>query len=52
MALDAWIFSSNSAAIENLWSAGRHIVKNKTHVKREKIKENYMRTIKKIRSNI
>ena len=52
MALDAWIFSPNGPAIENLWSAGRHIVKNKTHIKREKIKENYIRIIKKLRSNI
>ena len=52
MALDSWIFAPSGSSIENLWSAGRHIVKNKIHIKREKIKEDYTKTIKKLRSRI
>ena len=52
MALDSWIFAPSGSSIENLWSAGRHIVKNKIHIKRDKIKEDYIKTIKKLRSRI
>lgn len=52
MALDAWIFAPNGSSVENLWSAGRHIVKNKKHVKRVKITKEYFKTIKKLRSRI
>jgi hypothetical protein len=52
MALDSWIFAPNGSSIENLWSAGRHVVKSKVHIKREKIKKDYIETIKKLRSRI
>ena len=52
MALDAWIFSPDSTSVENLWSAGRHIVKNRNHINQEIITKNYIKVIKKLRSDI
>ena len=52
MALDAWIFSPDSTSVENLWSAGRHIVKNRSHINKEIITKNYLKVIKKLRSDL
>ena len=52
MALDAWIFSPDSTSVENLWSAGRHIVKNRNHINKEIITKKYMKVIKKLRSDL
>ncbi|MCO5161185.1 MAG: formimidoylglutamate deiminase [Mesorhizobium sp.] len=40
-ALDAWIFSAGSAAVSDLWSAGRHRVKAGRHVERANIAARY-----------
>ena len=52
MALDAWIFSPDSTSVENLWSAGRHIVKSRSHINKEIITKKYMKVIKKLRSDL
>ncbi len=40
--LDGWIFASNSQAITDVWSAGRHNVKDGRHVERESITKRYV----------
>ena len=40
--LDGWIFASNSPAITDVWSAGRHNVKDGRHVERESITKRYV----------
>ena len=46
--LDSFTFTSNKGFIENVWSAGRHMVKNGRHVKRESISKNYINAIKEL----
>jgi formimidoylglutamate deiminase len=41
VALDAWIFSSGNAAVTDLWSAGRHSVRQGRHVARDAISARY-----------
>ncbi len=42
--LDAWIFSSDGREKE-LWSAGRHVVREGVHVQRERVLADYQRAI-------
>ncbi len=41
--LDSLIFAGGgNASIRDVWSAGRHIVKNGRHIKREQVTANFM----------
>jgi formimidoylglutamate deiminase len=40
-ALDAWIFSSGNAAVTDLWSAGRHCVRDGRHIARDAVSARY-----------
>lgn len=44
-ALDAWIFAGDDRLVSNVWSAGRHVVRNGQHVARTDIIAAYRRTI-------
>ncbi len=44
--LDAWIFSSDDHLITNVWSGGRHIVKEGQHIHREHIERHYRKTLR------
>ncbi|AEI92801.1 formimidoylglutamate deiminase [Roseobacter litoralis] len=48
-ALDAWIFAGDDRLVTDVWSAGRHMVKNAQHVERAKIVADYKRTIDALR---
>jgi formimidoylglutamate deiminase len=37
MALDAWIFAGDDRAVSDVWSAGRHVVRQGRHVARDKV---------------
>ncbi len=39
--LDAWIFAGSDRMIRNVWSAGRHVVQDGRHVRRNKIEDRY-----------
>ncbi len=39
--LDAWVFAAPDSAVANLWSAGRHIVKDGRHIARDRIEARY-----------
>lgn len=44
-ALDAWIFAGDDRIVTDVWSAGRHMVRNGEHVARPEITAAYRRTI-------
>ncbi len=46
--LDSFAFTNEQAFIENVWSAGRHMVKNGQHINRKYITENYIKAIKEL----
>ena len=45
LSLDAWIFSSKDQLVSDLWSAGRHMVKEGRHIHRHSIEKRYRKTI-------
>jgi formimidoylglutamate deiminase len=46
--LDGWIFASNTNPVTDLWSAGRHKVRNGHHVARETIAATYKKTVMRV----
>lgn len=50
--LDKWIFTSQEKLVSNLWSAGRHVIKDGKHMFEEKIIDNYRKTIKGLRNRL
>ncbi len=42
--LDAWIFAGDDRLVRDVWSAGRHKVKDGTHLDRSRIVADYLRT--------
>lgn len=45
-ALDTWIFAGDDRLVRDVWSAGRHVVQNGTHIRREAIVAAYRKVIK------
>ena len=45
MELDSFIFSGTTNMITDVWSAGRHMVRNGAHINRETIRANYEKTV-------
>lgn len=43
--LDAWIFAGDDSLVCDVWSAGKHLVQDGRHVKREKIEQRYRNTL-------
>lgn len=43
--LDAWIFAGDDRLVTDVWSAGRHLVKDGQHIARHAILAKYLRTI-------
>ncbi|MEO0386624.1 MAG: amidohydrolase family protein, partial [Pseudomonadota bacterium] len=50
--LDTWIFSGAGAGVEQLWSAGRHIVQDSAHVARAPITAAYRAVMRKLRASL
>ena len=48
--LDAFIFAGNDDYVQDVWSAGRHMVKNGVHKDREIIKTRYAATMQRLKS--
>ena len=44
--LDGWIFAGSDEMVMDVWSAGRHVVKNGVHVRRETIRNDYIKAVK------
>ncbi|MFT6657210.1 formimidoylglutamate deiminase [Maritalea sp.] len=49
LALDYWMFASRKDNVENLWSAGRHIVKDGHHINRAEYEQRFKRSLRKLR---
>ncbi len=43
--LDAWLFANDDRLITDVWSAGKHLVRNGRHIDREKIEQRYRKTL-------
>lgn len=51
--LDSLVFGGNSqTCIQNVWSAGRHVVREGRHVRRDDIVRNFKTTMKQLETNI
>jgi len=48
--LDSFIFAAGDRTITNLWSAGRHVVKDGRHVRREAISRGYVRALDRLKA--
>jgi formimidoylglutamate deiminase len=50
--LDGWIFTGGNDAVTDVWSAGRHMVREGRHVHRERIERRYAETLAGIMARI
>jgi formimidoylglutamate deiminase len=50
--LDAWIFASNDNIVSDVWAAGRHMVRDGRHIRRDDISNKFLRTIKRLRQQL
>lgn len=46
--LDGWIFAANRPAVDNVWRAGRQVVRNGVHIARDSIAARYRATLAKL----
>lgn len=47
--LDSWIFAGDDNLVTDVWSAGRHIVRESAHVQKDEITAAYLRTISELK---
>ena len=50
--LDAWIFASDDSLVQDVWAAGRHMVRGGTHIDRPRIVDAYKKTLDALRDAI
>ncbi|MCZ4272135.1 formimidoylglutamate deiminase [Maritalea porphyrae] len=50
LALDYWMFAGRNDNVHNLWSAGRHIVKDGQHINRASFELKFRQTLRKLRA--
>lgn len=43
--VDAWVFASDNSVVQDVWSAGRHVVQGGRHVRRDAIEQEHRNTI-------
>lgn len=48
--LDAWIFAADDRLVTDVWSAGRHRVREGRHVAREAVERRFRRTLRRLRA--
>ncbi|MCP4317226.1 MAG: formimidoylglutamate deiminase [Hyphomicrobiales bacterium] len=46
--LDGWIFAGDDTVVSDLWSAGRHCVRNGRHIKRESVEHRYRDVLRRL----
>lgn len=51
-ALDAWVFAGGDAQVSDVWAAGRHVVKDGRHIKRETIAARFNKTMSRLRADL
>lgn len=50
--LDAWIFAGDDRLISDVWSAGRHVVKQGRHIYRDTITQRFNATMRRLRAAV
>lgn len=50
--LDMWIFAGDDRMVQNVWSAGRHVVQDGNHIHREKIEVAYRGVMADLRGSL
>ncbi|MEM9495399.1 MAG: formimidoylglutamate deiminase [Pseudomonadota bacterium] len=50
--LDSWIFVCTDDLVSDVWSAGRHVVRQGRHIAHDAITETYKKTIKRLRQDL
>ena len=50
--LDSYIFAGDDQMVTDVWSAGRHLVKESQHIQRSAIEKNYRKTMRKLHEAI
>ena len=50
--LDSFIFTGDDRVITDLWSAGRHVVKDGRHIRHDEITRRYIRTTTRLRESL
>nr|WP_231710275.1 formimidoylglutamate deiminase [Roseibium limicola] len=50
--LDTWIFAGNDRMVTDVWSAGRHLVKEGVHIRGDDIRTRYRATMKALRQRL
>ncbi len=51
-ALDAWVFAGGDTQVSDVWAAGRHVVKDGRHIKREAIAARFNKTMARLRADL
>ena len=52
LALDVWIFAGDDRMVRDVWSAGRHMVRDGRHVAQETITRRYADTMRRLRHDL
>lgn len=50
--LDAWIFAADDSLVTDVWSAGRHVVKEGRHRQRDEIEQRYLRVLNQLTASL
>ena len=50
--LDAWIFAGDDRAVTDIWAAGRHVVRDGRHIRRDEIVRRFASVIRDIRARL
>jgi formimidoylglutamate deiminase len=52
MLLDAWAFAHDDRCVRNVWAAGRHLVRDHAHIRRDEITAAYRKVVRGLRAEI
>ena len=50
--IDGWLFASDDTVVSDLWSAGRHCVKNGQHIRRDSVERRYREALRQLMDQI
>ena len=52
LALDSWIFAGDDRRVTDVWSAGRHLVRDGRHIAQDQITRAYRMTLDRLRHDL
>ena len=50
--LDGWFFAGDDSVVRDVWSAGRHMVRDGRHIHRDRIEARYRKAIADLRADL